>query len=724
MLSKVNFSLVIHAHQPVGNFNHVIEEAYQKSYHPLAEALLLHPKIHLSLHISGILLEWLEAHHPEFFKLLSQLVERGQVELVGGGYYEPILLSIPDADKIAQIHKLSDYLHKHFGTRPRGAWVAERVWEPGLTRSLAEADVEYVILDDTHFLATGMEPADLRGSFITEEGGLPLQLVPSLKTLRYTIPFSEPEETLRILREGHNATDAREPLFAMGDDWEKFGVWPGTFEHCYTNKWLERFLYAIEEASDWLETTTLSGFLSKHPPLGRIYLPSASYEEMMEWALPVPAAREFKASMEEIARMSSGARIRRFMRGGIWRNFFTKYPESNQIHKLMLEVSRRWHAASTAVKRGTHAARLLNEAQSHLLAGQCNDAYWHGVFGGLYAPHLRSAVLSNLIQAEVLLDKLEGASEKPSLRIQTKDFDVDGKSEILIDHPSFAMVLRPADGGTVSSLRYKPAGVELINSLMRREEAYHDLVLRQVGAEKQAPREGPASIHDHVLSKEANLSALLRYDRYARHAFRTYIFPADRQCEDFDYLRLQENRDLAGGAWAMAAKDHHAGIFTLEREALIRLNGEDAHLHATKSLQARMAGGALKLDCRTKLSPQDPISAPLGLGVELVFNLLAPDAPDRYFLANDIRRPLEFRGEIIASRLVMVDEWQQVKISIDANPQPRWWIVPVETISQSESGFERVYQGSAILVLWKIEPESGRSITCDLGLTIERTDTK
>lgn len=724
MLNKVNFALVIHAHQPVGNFDHVIEEAYQKSYRPFAEALLLHPQISLSLHASGILLQWLEAHHREFFSLLGQLVERGQVEFVGGGYYEPILLSIPDADKIAQIHKLADYLHKHFGTKPRGAWVAERVWEPGLTRSLAEADVEHVILDDTHFLATGMEPAELRGSFITEEGGLPLQLVPSLKSLRYTIPFSEPEETLRILRVGYNATDTNPPLFAMGDDWEKFGVWPGTFEHCYTNKWLERFLQAIEAASDWLETTTLSNYLHKHPPLGRIYLPSASYEEMMEWALPVPAAREFKASMEELARMHSGARIRRFMRGGIWRNFFTKYPESNQIHKIMLEVSRRWHAVATGVKHGTNAAHLLNDAQSHLLAGQCNDAYWHGVFGGLYAPHLRSAVLRNLIQAEVLLDKLEGTSEKTSLRIQTKDFDVDGKPEILADHPSFAMVMRPADGGTVSSLRYKPAGVELINSLMRREEAYHDLVLRQVGAQKQAPLEGPASIHDHVLSKEANLSALLRYDRYARHAFRTYIFPAEKQCEDFDYLRLHESQDLAGGAWSLAAKDRSAGIFILERQATIRLNGEEAHLRVVKSLQARMGRGALKLDLDSTLLTERPIPAPLAMGVELIFNLLAPDAPDRYFLANDVRRPLEFRGEITAPQLVMVDEWQHVKISIDAKPQPRWWIVPVETISQSESGFERVYQGSAILAVWNFQPASWQNISCKLEVTVEHTSAK
>ncbi len=719
-MSKVKFALVIHAHQPVGNFDHVIEEAYQKSYRPFAQALLLHPKITLSLHISGILLEWLEAHHPEFFRQLRQLVERRQVELVGGGYYEPILVSIPGADKTSQIHKLADYLQKHFGARPRGAWVAERVWEPCLARHLAQAGVEYTILDDTHFLAAGLDLPQLRGTFITEDEGASLHLVPSLKSLRYTIPFGEPEETLRILRNGQRDTDTAAPLFAMGDDWEKLGVWPGTFEHCYTNKWLEKFLTAIEDAGDWLEMTTPSTYLNEHAPLGRIYLPVASYEEMTEWALPVAASRDFKTSLEEVDKMPSGGRIHRFMRGGMWRNFLAKYPESNQIQKLMLEISRRWHCAAAATKPGTDATRLLHEAQECLLAGQCNDPYWHGVFGGLYAPHLRSGVIRNLIQCETLLDKLEGASKTSAIRVQTKDFDVDGQSEILVDHPSFAMVVRPADGGTISSLRFKPRLVELINSLMRREEAYHDMVLKQVGSEKQAPREGPASIHDHVLSKEPNLSALLRYDRYSRHVFRTYVFPADQQCEDFDYLRLKENQDLAGGAWALSGKESDPGITVLERQTHIRLNDKNVPMRATKTILAQATGDTLRLACRSSIALEHSIPAPLALGVELVFNLLAPDVPDRYFLANEVRRPLEFRGEINSPRLTLVDEWQQVKITIDANPQPRWWVIPIETISQSESGFERVYQGSAILAVWKIAPTAWRSISGALEVKVER----
>jgi alpha-amylase len=713
-LRKVSFALVIHSHQPVGNFDHVFEEAYQKAYAPFVRTLLLHSRIRVCLHYSGILLEWLDQHHPEFFQLLRQLIRRAQVELIGGGYYEPILPAVPDTDKVIQLRKLDAYLRDHFGMKPRGAWIAERVWEPGLAQPLAEAGVEYTILDDTHFLAAGLEPFELRGTYITEEGGMPLRLVPSLKALRYAIPFREPEETLRILSEGKGQPGA---LLAMGDDCEKFGVWPGTYEHCYQNGWLERFFKALEEAHGWLETTTLSDFLAAHPPLGRIYLPTASYAEMMEWALPLRASNEFKACLEETERTPGGERIRRFLRGGMWRNFLSKYPEANQLHKLMLEVSRRWHAVSQATSAGERPTDLLHQAQTHLLASQCNDAYWHGVFGGLYAPHLRSALLRHLIQAESLLDKLGGTEKNPVVRVTTKDFDVDGQEEVLVHHPAFGMVLRPADGGTISSLRFKPADVELINSLMRRPEPYHETVRRHV-ASHQAPKGRLASIHDRILSKEANLDALLRYDRYFRHSFRTYIFPVAKTWQDFEALLLEENEAAASGPWSFVAKDNPTA-FEFRRETLFRSNGSDLRLMALKEMTLKVARGACQLECRHSLSRARAGGEPLAVALEMVFNLLAPNAPDRYFLANEIRRPLESKGEINAPNLVMVDEWQHVKISLEASPQPRWWIAPVETISQSESGFERVYQGSAILAVWKVEAPSWRDITCTLRVEVE-----
>ena len=698
----------------MGNFDHVIEDAYQKSYAPFVRALQAHPRIHLSLHFSGILLEWLEKRHPEYFQQLRELVVRGQIELVGGGYYEPILPAIPDVDKVAQLRKLADYLRQHFGSAPRGAWVAERVWEPTLPRPLAQAGVEYVVLDDTHFLAAGLQPWQLRGSFVTEEDGFPLRLVPSEKALRYSIPFQEPVETLRILREGINQPDS---LFAMGDDCEKFGVWPGTYEHVFKNGWMERFLLALEGSQDWLETTTVADYLRSHPAVGRIYLPTASYAEMMEWSLPPAASEDFKACLEESEHMPNGKRFLRFLRGGLWRNFLTKYAESNRMQKQVLGVSHRLQRLSNPVESGTEKAALLAEAHGHLLAAQCNDPYWHGVFGGLYAPHLRSALLRHLIQAEFQLDRVEGRDTSAPPEIVTTDFDVDGKDEILIRQGISGMTIHPADGATVSSLRFQPANVELVNSLMRRPEPYHALVRKNVSS-KQAPREGPASIHDQVLSKESHLDALLRYDRYARHAFRTYVFPSAKSCKDFELLRLEENETLAQGAWKAAPiKGPGAGV---EFRSATEVHSADCvmRVEALKTLTSKVSGSTWQIECRSSLSTDRSCPAGMALGLEVVLNLLAPDAHDRYFLAKDVHRPLEFRGEIGSDQLTLVDEWQRVKITLESRPQACWWIVPIETISQSELGFERVYQGSAILAVWKIDPPSWRNVTCTLQMEV------
>lgn len=714
----------------MGNFDHVIEETYAKCYQPFLGVLADHPEIRLSLHYSGVLLEWINARHPDYLSKLRELVERKQVELVGGGYYEPILPGIPDRDKAAQLQRLREFVRSRFGVVPRGAWLAERVWEPSLVRPLAQAGAEYIVLDDTHFLAAGLHSGDLRGYYMTDDAAFPLRLVPGLKTLRYTIPFRDPWETLNTLRQGLSASGPA-ALFASGDDCEKFGGWPGTFKHCYEDRWLERFFEALEQARDWLSMTTLSEYLDAQPPLGRIYLPTASYEEMMVWALPVEAAREFEACVAESSRLPGADRFHRFLRGGIWRNFLAKYPEANQVHKLMVDVSDRIEAARSSGP-DPELSPMLAEAETHLLASQCNDAYWHGIFGGLYMPHLRTGILRHLIQAESLLDRVEMSGQDGGLRARRYDFDCDGYQEVLVGHPLFGLVLRPADGGTVSSLRFKPADIELINSLARRPEIYHAEVQRASAVETSGEGQ-PASIHELVRSKEPNLASYLRYDRYRRHVFRTFVFPASKQWWEYESLALGESGELAGGPWTLDPSSLDAGSrgeggeglrFGLTHAAALEADGVTSSIEAAKSVSTGVSGSTWQLQCRSHFAVSSPgPAAPLAFGLESVFNLLAPNAPGRYFLASsetaDRMEPLGFRGELAGSKLLIVDEWQGVQISIAAEPEPVWWVAPIETVSQSESGFERIYQGSAILAVWKPSPASEGTFESRIRLEIE-----
>ncbi|MGH2481012.1 MAG: alpha-amylase/4-alpha-glucanotransferase domain-containing protein, partial [Ktedonobacteraceae bacterium] len=388
---SIHLGLLLHNHQPVGNFPWVFQQVYEEAYLPLIEALERHTGIRLALHYTGSLLDWLGEAHSEFLRRVAALVKRGQVEMVGGGYYEPILPSIPDADKIGQIRKLSQHLRADFEASVSGMWLAERVWEPGLPRLLRQAGIEWTILDDVHFKNVGLEDSDLYGYYATEDQSPILKVFATSQAMRYTVPWRPVQETIDLLRA--LATSSGERIVAMGDDGEKFGSWPGTREYCWGHDgrsgWIEEFFNALEENRAWLHTTLLGEYAREHAALGRVYIPTSSYIEMTEWALPPRKSYAFGQILHRL-QDEHEHELLQFMRGGFWRNFLVRYPEVNNQHKKMLRVHDAVYAAGGREEHGL----------SHLWKAQANDTYWHGLFGGIYMGHVRSAIYHHLIKAE------------------------------------------------------------------------------------------------------------------------------------------------------------------------------------------------------------------------------------------------------------------------------------------------------------------------------------
>ena len=150
------FCFGVHNHQPIGNFEGVLREATARAYRPFFDRVRARPEVRLTVHCTGSLLAWLREHERATFDLLGGLVGDGRVELLTGGFYEPILAILPDPDQRGQIERLSAFLQAEFGVRPRGLWLAERVWEPHLPRVLRDAGVEYVLVDDRHFALAGI----------------------------------------------------------------------------------------------------------------------------------------------------------------------------------------------------------------------------------------------------------------------------------------------------------------------------------------------------------------------------------------------------------------------------------------------------------------------------------------------------------------------------------------------------------------------------------------
>ena len=692
MPEKFHLTLLIHAHQPCGNFEHVLEQAYDNSYLPFIEHLEKHLGVHLGLHYSGPLLTWIEAHRPEYFARLKKLVQSGQVELIGGGFYEPILVSIPPEDQREQITRLAAYIEKHFGRPPSGVWLAERVWEPQLPTALAAANVAYTLVDDMHFLAAGFEPEELFGPYIAEDGGQTVWLYPGQKALRYLVPFGKVEDVIAYLRDA--ASKHPGGVAAMGDDMEKFGVWPGTHEHCYAGGWLSDFFTALEENSDWLQISTPGDYLATHTTLGRADLPTASYTEMLEWALPTRVRQRFHEVLKEF---SARPEVLSFLRGGSWRGFFRKYPESNLLHKKMLRVSRRI-AGVPQRHDGSKAADELVQARDLLLRAQCNDAYWHGIFGGIYAPHLRTDLWRNLIRAEAIADRQTPGAL--TARVELLDYDADGATELLFTSPESQALLKPSDGGTIAAFDFRLAAATLVNSIIRRPEAYHTRLREAAGK----PATGAAiSIHEQTRVKEPGLERFLRYDRWPRHAFRVLLFDPTRTQADYEALELQEDPGFAGGAFTV--KNSAPNETELFRADSLSLHGKTEtaapKLLLIKQFTFGPGPNGCEVACEISLKLKEPLEKPVAVGIESIINFLAPAEPDRFFETPTGRVNLRFSGTLPAPILRMEDGWQRVRVALHAPMSEEFWIAPIETVSESEEGFERVYQGSQILALWR-----------------------
>lgn len=698
-MRKFQLVLLLHAHQPVGNFEHVLENAYAHCYLPFIEVLGRHPAIRVGLHYSGSLLEWIETAHPEYFDRLREFVRRGQVEMVGGGFYEPILIAIPPEDRIEQIRRLADYIERHFGNRPGGAWLAERVWEPQLPSTLKSAGVDYTLVDDNHFLGAGFELDQLYGHYITEDQQNIVKIIPGLKSLRYFIPFHSVEENLQFLRK--TAAEHPDGFATMGDDLEKFGIWPGTYDHCYRNGWLENFFRALEGSADWLETSAPGSALASHMPMGRADLPTASYTEMMEWALPTPARNRYHALTQQFA---SRPEELPFIRGGIWRNFFSKYSESNLLQKKMLHVSEKVHSLIGSAQRASSSAEQLDKAEILLLRAQCNDPYWHGIFGGLYAPHLRTAPWRSLIEAETITDRVSHG-DKQFAESAKIDFDRDGTDEIYFTSESYAALVQLQDGGTISAIDSRKSNAALINSLKRRPESYHAKIRAKAGQNSSAVQ----SIHEQTRMKEDGLERWLNYDRWPQNSFRLLLFGREKTQRDCELVRLDENIALAGGSYT--ASD-------LSPERVVLASQENDGWSARKTFSFRRTKAGFDLACDIAVRRTAQVAASINVGIEVIVNFLAPSAPDRYFESAGKRLPLRWSGAVPASQLRVVDEWQKTGVTLVAPNAHEFWICPIETVSESEDGFERIYQGSKVITVWPVEIAPNRDWSAQLTLQV------
>lgn len=638
-MDALRFAFGVHLHQPVGNFDHVFEQHVREAYLPFLREAAQSEFLPIALHVSGPLLEWLEGHDTAYLDLVGRLAADRQIELLLAGFYEPVLVALSHADRIEQIAWMKDALHRRFGVEATGLWLTERVWEPDLAADLVDAGVRYVLLDDRHFLVSGFERRQLDAPFWTEHDGKRLAVFPIDERLRYLVPFRPPQDTVAYLRE---LRAAGHQLAVLADDGEKFGGWPGTREWVFERRWLHDFFVAMRELVDHgeLRLTTPAAALDEVASGGLAYLPTASYREMEGWALPADAAGRLTHLERELGKERLAGPDGALVRGGHWRHFFVKYPEANRMHKKMQALSALCRSRGDP---GT-ARRAIGRAQ-------CNDAYWHGVFGGLYLKHLREAVWRNLALAEEELRRHEG------LVYERLDLDGDGHDEIWVHSAAFSAVVSPARGGVIEEYTVFATGRNYADVLTRRWEAYH--AADAASLESAAAGGGAPSIHE--LERRIQVTQPPATDRDNRALFVDRVLAGDLS---FDaYLRGEYHPVRS---WARVR---------FPAEASVSPGAIEITLHPRSGGGAGLTEKRITFDERGALAVHyrwDPSAFP----PESVF---APEVSVGY------------------------------ELELSCTPAAELWSFPITTTAKSERGLDEIVQGLSLTPRWPIAAGAGEA---------------
>ncbi|MDR3343930.1 MAG: DUF1926 domain-containing protein [Treponema sp.] len=412
MNDTISFILGAHHHLPYGAGDDEFERAYNARLKPFISTLYKYPKIQAVLHYSGVLLHWIEKAHPEFFMLIDDLVSRKQVELLGGGFYEPMMPLLPLPDKIGQIELLTTYLRKQFGKRPQGCRLPALAWEQHMVGPLSTCGMGYTFLDEAQFKLAGLS-GEAIAPCISEDQGKLITIFPIASRIHVEFAQKRASMVMEDLVTNNPTQGERiicvfpEELFAENGPSQAPEV---TFHQFFED--LSRFESRVEFTSPGRFFKNLKG-------LQKVYFPSS----MAEGALATDAFGS-PSSLPQ--------------------RFLISFPEANGIYAKMMFT----HVLINQLRGDKSRKRIARE---ELWKAQGYDSFCPAVHGGIYRSSIRKAAYKALLGAEKITR--EKGDFIPSL--MNFDFDLDGDGEYLFQGEDINCYIK-LEGASVFELDYLP----------------------------------------------------------------------------------------------------------------------------------------------------------------------------------------------------------------------------------------------------------------------------
>ena len=383
---------------PDGASGKVFELTYQRSWRPFLSSLYKFQNISAVLYYSGIVLQWIEENHPEFLLLLEEMAGRKQIELLGGGYFNPLFPILQPSDKVGQIEMLTTYLRKAFGRRPSGGWLYEYSWDSGLPVIFRNSGLSYSFLP-SEILAEGGFIEDGRyAPLVTEDQRKLLYIFPVFdldQTFGQPLPFESALERLM-------AQYPECPLYTMMVDGHSVpGMWEVSGLESPDVMFEKSFAWFQKNCLD-IETLSAQSYVRSLKSGKLFYLSSCCSTRL---------GTGFGNSAGETSLRCTSSLAKQL----ILKNPFSKhlYDKMYHVHTLM------------TLLRGDKARK--KSAQEDLWRAQNGEAYWEGAVGGVRRPEARINAYKALIEAEKAT-RIHG-SFSPGIVID--DIDCDAEKEIL-----------------------------------------------------------------------------------------------------------------------------------------------------------------------------------------------------------------------------------------------------------------------------------------------------
>ncbi|HRZ84337.1 MAG TPA: DUF1926 domain-containing protein, partial [Candidatus Hydrogenedentes bacterium] len=318
---------------------------------------------------------------------------------------------------------------------------------------------------------------------------------------------------------------------------------------------------------------------------------------------------------------------------------------------------------------------------------------------------------------DAVLDAAE-ALPASGVRAERADFDGDGNDEAVLENGAAALFFSPTDGGTLFEADYKPKPFNFLNTLSRRDEPYHDL-LREGAALVGGEDQGDLSIHEMVKAKEADLGRFLVYDIHRRASLRDRFLDPSVSADTLWAGTAREHGDFAAGRYTLEMGD---GAVALSRTGRVTPPGGEP-LPVKVRKRVVLAPDASRAEIRYDIEAGGEWPGSLWFGVEFAVNLLTGSADDRHYLSDDrdLGRPLlGTRGcDEDLAHIAVVDGWQRLRCGWRFDRPARVFRFPLDTVSQSEGGQERVHQGCVLVPCWPLAPGDGGRFTLDVRMTFD-----